>query len=164
MINYKSTSKIKSKSRILILIAFCIAIYLFHPLNRKERDFISCKADISYQWNRNRLDLLITQYIQDGKGIISMSGILYEDDKTKSYLNKTVSFSYHQNNNFYYFRSELIMDSPQTTMNSSDQQKWLPDFFIDINKPLLQEVRPYGKNAWIFYSGSTPLFVCEKIH
>ena len=93
-----------------------------------------------------------------------MSGILYENDKVKSYLSKTVSFSYIQNRFFYYFRSELIMNSPQMTMSLTDQNTWLPDFFTENNKQLVLKIRPYGKDAWIFYPENTPLFICERSH
>lgn len=108
------------------------------------------------------MDLLITQTLRDGKGVLSMSGILYDKNETKSYLSKTISFSYLQNQFFYYFRSELIMNSPQMTMSLSDQKKWLPDFFTDNNMPLVLKIRPYGKDAWIFYGENTPLFICER--
>ncbi|MGC0871205.1 hypothetical protein [Pantoea agglomerans] len=151
-----------SKSKTLLLITLCVVIYLLNPLHKNGKDTISCKSDVSYHWRKNQLDLLITQHLQDGKGILSISGILYDNDKAKAYLSKTVSFSYQQNGNFYYFRSELIMDSPQMTMSLSDQKRWLPDFFIDTNKPLLLKAMLYGNGAWIFYSENTPLFVCER--
>lgn len=153
-----------SKTKILLLIALCLNIYIFMPFNKNEGNIISCKADVSYHWNDERLDLLITQHLQDGKGVISMSGVLYNKDKTKTYLGKTVSFSYKKNRNFYYLSSELIMDSPQMTMKFSDQKRWLPEFFIYTNNPLLLKIQSYGNNAWLFFSENTPLFVCEKSH
>lgn len=153
-----------SKTKILILIALCINIYIFMLFNRHGEKTISCKADVSYHWNNDRLDLLITQHLQDGKGILSMSGILYKKDKNKAYLSKTVSFSYKKNMNFYYLSSELIIDSPQMTMQFSDQKRWLPDFFIYTSNPLLLEIKSYGNDAWLFYSENTPLFVCERSH
>lgn len=153
-----------SKNRALLLIVFTIVMCIFSPIYRCGEATISCRADVSYHWEKNRLDLLITQYFQDGKGILSMSGVLYGNDVAKGYLSKTVSFSYQQKSIYYYLRSELIIDSPQMTMKYSDQKKWLPDFFIDVNKPLLLKIRPYGNNAWLFYSGNTPLFVCERSH
>lgn len=148
--------------KFILLIILCIIIFLFTPFSRSGENTISCKADVSYQWKQDRLDLLITQNLHDGKGVLSMSGILYENDKTKAYLSKTVSFSYIQNRFIYYFRSELIMNSPQMTMSLSDQKKWLPDFFTENNKPLVLKIRNYGKDAWIFYSENTPLFICER--
>lgn len=148
--------------KITLLIIFCFVIYLFTPFIRDGGDTISCKADVAYQWKQDRLDLLITQTLHGGKGFLSMSGILYEKDKKKSYLSKTVSFSYLQNRFFYYFRSELIINSPQMTTSLSDQKKWLPEFFTENNMPLVVKIRPYGKDAWIFYSENTPLFICER--
>lgn len=150
--------------KITLLIIFCIVIYLFTPFIRNGENTISCNADVSYLWKQDRLDLLITQNLHDGKGVLSMSGILYENDKVKSYLSKTVSFSYVQNRFFYYFRSELIMNSPQMTMSLTDQKTWLPDFFTENNKSLVLKIRPYGKNAWVFYPENTPLFICEISH
>lgn len=148
--------------KVILLIILCIVIYSFTPFSRNGEKTISCTADVSYQWKQDRLDLLITQTLRDGKGVLSMSGILYDKNKTKSYLSKTISFSYLQNHFFYYFRSELIMNSPQMTMSFFDQKKWLPDFFTDNNMPLVLKIRPYGKDAWIFYAESTPLFICER--
>ncbi|CCG85774.1 hypothetical protein [Erwinia piriflorinigrans] len=148
--------------KITLLIIFCIAIYLFTPFIRNGGDTISCKSDVAYHWKQDRLDLLTTQTLHGGKGVLSMSGILYEKDKTKAYLSKTVSFSYLQNSFFYYFRSELVIDSPQMTMSLSDQKKWLPEFFTENNMPLVLKIRPYGKDAWVFYSENTPLFICER--
>lgn len=153
-----------SKIKIILLIALCLNIYIFMPFNKHGGNMISCKADVSYHWNDERLDLLITQHLQDGKGIISMSGVLYKKDKTKAYLGKTVSFSYKKNRSFYYLRSELIMDSPQMTMKFSEQKRWLPDFFIYINNPLLLKIQPYGNDAWLFFPENTPIFVCERSH
>lgn len=150
--------------KVILLSIFCTVIYLFTPFSRNGENTISCKADVSYLWKQDRLDLLITQNLHDGKGVLSMSGILYENEKVKSYLSKTVSFSYVQNRFFYYFRSELIMNSPQMTMSLTDQKTWLPDFFTENNKPLVLKIRPYGKNAWIFYPENTPLFICERSH
>lgn len=114
--------------KVILLIILCIVIYSFAPFSRNGENTISCTADVSYQWKQDRMDLLITQTLLDGKGVLSMSGILYDKNETKSYLSKTISFSYLQNQFFYYFRSELIMNSPQMTMSLSDQKKWLPDF------------------------------------
>jgi hypothetical protein len=138
--------------------------YLFTSLNRNGEKTISCTADVTYQWKMGRLVLLISQNLHDGKGVLSMSGVLYEKDKGKSYLSKTLSFSYIQNGFFYYLRSELIINSPQMTMSLYDQKEWLPDFFIENNKSLVLKIRPYGKDAWIFYSENTPLFICERSH
>jgi len=148
--------------KVILLIILCIVIYSFAPFSRNGENIISCTADVSYQWKQDRMDLLITQTLLDGKGVLSMSGILYDKNETKSYLSKTISFSYLQNQFFYYFRSELIMNSPQMTMSLSDQKKWLPDFFTDNNMPLVLKIRPYGKDAWIFYAENTPLFICER--
>lgn len=93
-----------------------------------------------------------------------MSGISYENNKVSAYLAKTVSFSYLQNSDYYNFRSELIINSPQMTMSVSDQKRWLPDFFTEPDKPLLLKSRRYGKDAWIFYSENTPLLVCVRSH
>lgn len=148
--------------KVILLIILCIVIYSFAPFSRNGENTISCTADVSYQWKQDRMDLLITQTLLDGKGVLSMSGILYDKNETKSYLSKTISFSYLQNQFFYYFRSELIMNSPQMTMSLSDQKKWLPDFFTDNNMPLVLKIRPYGKDAWILYAENTPLFICER--
>lgn len=150
------------KSTLLIIVF--VAIYMLSPFVRDEKKAITCKADVSYHSQQDKLDMLITQNLHDGKGVLSLSGIYYENDKKKSYLSKTVSFSYVQANTYYKYWSDLIMDSPQMTMSLSDQKKWLPDFFTEIDKPLLQKIRPYGKNAWVVYSENTPLFVCEKIN
>ncbi|QAB32599.1 hypothetical protein [Pantoea ananatis] len=150
--------------KIPLLIIFFIAIYIFIPFGRPGGNTISCKADVSYHWKQNRLDLLITQNLHDGKGVLSVSGISYENNKVSAYLAKTVSFSYLQNSDYYNFRSELIINSPQMTMSVSDQKRWLPDFFTEPDKPLLLKSRRYGKDAWIFYSENTPLLVCVRSH
>ncbi|MFL1819132.1 hypothetical protein ACHY48_20115, partial [Pantoea agglomerans] len=61
------------------------------------------------------------------------------------------------------FQSEMIMNSPQMTMSVSEQKKWLPEFFINRDAVMLLKIKPYGKNAWLFYSATSPLFVCENI-
>jgi len=150
--------------KIILLIICCVGVFFFIALDTSGRNTISCKADVAYSWKQNRLNILITQNLHDQKGVISMSGIYYENSKVSAYLAKTVSFSYLQNRNFYYLRSELIINSPQMTMSLSEQKKWLPDFFTEPDKPLLLKIRPYGKDSWIFYSENTPLFICERGH
>ncbi len=134
-------------SKTLLLIALCIIFYLFSPFSRQGGDLISCKADISNHWKDKQLDLLITQNLNNGKGFLSIFGISYVNDKVSSYLSKTISFSYQQDKNYYHLRSELIMNSPQMTMNITDQKNCIPDFFIETDKPLLMKIRPYGNNA-----------------
>ncbi|NRH23225.1 hypothetical protein A8L51_21050 [Pantoea stewartii] len=147
-------------NKIIALIALCFFVYL----SRHEGKAISCRADVSYYWQKSRLDLLITQNLDDGKGFLSISGIGYNEDASKTYLNKTISFSYRQNKEFYYLKSEMIINSPQMTMSLSEQKKWLPDFFTNTDANLLLKIKPYGDNAWLFFTGNNPAFVCEKIH
>jgi len=147
-------------NKIIALVALCFFVYL----SRHEGKAISCRADVSYYWQKSRLDLLITQNFDDGKGFLSISGIGYNEDASKTYLNKTISFSYRQNKEFYYLKSEMIINSPQMTMSLGDQKKWLPDFFTNTDATLLLKIKPYGENAWLFFAGNNPTFVCEKIH
>ncbi|MCS4492675.1 hypothetical protein NXS97_00405 [Pantoea sp. B623] len=150
-------------NKIIYPVSLCFLFYLFCPVKRQGGDVISCKASVSYFWNEERLDLLISQDLDGGKGFLSVSGIFYKNDKTKSYLNKTISFSYGQNKEFYHFRSEMIMNSPQMTMSLSEQKMWLPEFFINRDRTMLLKIKPYGKKDWLFYSATSPLFVCESI-
>lgn len=150
-------------NKIIYPVSLCFLFYLFFPVKRQGDHAISCKASISYFWNEDRLDLLISQQLDSGKGFLSVSGIVYNSDKTKTYLNRTISFSYRQYNEFYNMRSEISVDSPQMTMSVSEQRKWLPEFFIDSDKTMLLKIKPYGENTWLFYSATTPLFICEKI-
>lgn len=147
---------------VVAFIAICCLLYLFYPANREEGGAISCKASVSYFWDKERLDLLISQNMHNGKGFLSVSGISYHRDNTKSYLDKSVSFSYRQNGDIYNFKSEMIMDSPQMTMSLSEEKGWFPEFFTNKGETLLLKIRPYGKRAWLFYAGNSPLFVCEK--
>jgi len=150
-------------NKIIYPVSLCFLFYLFYPLKRQGGDAVSCKTSVSYFWNDERLDLLISQDLDSGKGVLSVSGIVYNKDKTKSYLNKMISFSYHKNKDFYDLRSKTIMNSPQMTMSVSEQRKWLPEFFISPDEAMLLKIKPYGQNAWLFYSANTPLLVCEKI-
>ncbi|MGP2504464.1 hypothetical protein ACTUSN_24290 [Pantoea ananatis] len=150
-------------SKIIHPVSLCFLFYLFFPVKRQADDVINCKASVSYFWNDYRLDLFISQDLDDGKGFLSMSGIVRNGDKPEAYLNKTISFSYRRNKEYYHLRSEVIMDSPQMTMSVSEQEKWLPEFFISSDRTMLLKIKPYGKNAWLFYSANSPLFVCEKI-
>lgn len=150
-------------NKIIYPVSLFFLFYLFCPVKRQGGHVITCKASVSYFWNGERLDLRISQDLDGGKGFLSVSGIVYNSDKTKSYLDKTISFSYRQNKEFYYFRSEMIMNSPQMTMSVSEQKKWLPEFFINRDAAMLLKIKPYGKNAWLFYSSTSPLFVCENI-
>lgn len=84
--------------------SLCCLYFLFFPVSRKESFAISCKADVSYFWNQERLDLLISQDLDHGKGVLSFSGISYISGKPESYLNKTISFLYLQHKEFYTFR------------------------------------------------------------
>lgn len=150
-------------NKVIYPVSLCFLFYLFFPVKRQGDHVLSCKASVSYFWNEDRLDLLISQQLEGGKGFLSVSGIVYNSDKTRTYLNRTISFSYRQHKEFYNMKSEMIMDSPQMTMSASEQRKWLPEFFIDSDRTMLLKIKPYGKNAWLFYSATTPLFVCERI-
>lgn len=141
----------------VLSVSFC-----FFSTTLEGNKVISCKASASFFWNKERLDLLVTQDVHDGKGFLSLSGISYNGNDTESYLNKSISFSYRQNGENYYFKSEMIMNSPQMTMSLDEEKRWLPAFFFNTDSPLLLKIRPYGKNAWVFYSGIIPLFVCER--
>ncbi|MCT6592913.1 hypothetical protein N3553_23900 [Pantoea dispersa] len=149
-------------NKIIYPVSLCFLLFLFCPVKRQEEGAISCKASVSYFWNADRFDLLISQDLDSGKGVLSASGIVYHNDKMESYLNKMISFSYRKNKDFYNLRSEIIMDSPQMTMSVSEQRKWLPEFFINPDEIMLLKIKPYGHNAWIFYSSNIPLLVCEK--
>ncbi|WP_152998386.1 hypothetical protein [Pantoea stewartii] len=144
------------------LIAMCFLLSLFFPSGREESTAVACKAHVSYLWGKERLDLLISQSLHNGKGFLSVSGISYHSDNTKSYLDKSLSFSYHRNKDVYNFKSQMIMDSPQMTMSPSEEKRWFPEFFTNKGETLILKIRPYGKNAWLFYAGTTPLFVCER--
>ncbi|WP_244213031.1 hypothetical protein [[Curtobacterium] plantarum] len=152
----------------LVIISLSTLALVFYPFFKHKENFISCNADVSYHLHKKRLNLLISQNMSEGKGIISISGISYENEKVQAYVNKIISFSFKQNKDFYYFRSEIIIDSPQMNMPMSmsidDQRKWLPEFFINSEKTLLVKIKPYGMNSWLFYSGAVPLFVCERNH
>lgn len=149
-------------NKIITLIAMFLCIYLIYTYSYHDENAVICKSSVSFYWKKKRLDLLISQNINAGKGVLSLSAISYNSDKTKLYLDKVISFSYKQNREFYYLKSEVIMDSPQMTMDSSDQMSWLPDFFTQTGETLILKIKPYGNNTWIFYSGNSPLFVCEK--
>jgi len=150
-------------NKIIYPVSLCFLFCFFCPVKPQGGDAISCKTSVSYFWNADRFDLLISQDLDSGKGVLSASGIVYNNDKKEYYLNKMISFSYRKNKDFYNLRSEIIMDSPQMTMSVSEQRKWLPEFFINPDKTMLLKIKPYGQNAWVFYSSNIPLLVCEKI-
>lgn len=154
--------RISTMNKILVLTGLCFIALLLYPFSGNREHRISCKADISYQWQDSTLNLFISQNIQNGKGILALSGTLHEKNKGDGYLSKTISFSYREQGYYYHLNSDLVINSPQMTMSVQDQRKWLPDFFIEKGKPLLLKIRPYGDKAWLFYSETTPLFVCER--
>lgn len=147
---------------VIAFIAICFFLYFLSRQQGGGGGGISCKANVSYLWDKERLDLLISQNMYNGKGFLSVSGISYHSDNTKIYLDKSVSFSYRHNKEIYNFKSEMIMDSPQMTMSLSEQKRWFPEFFTNKGETLLLKIKPYGKNAWLFYAGNSPLFVCER--
>lgn len=132
-------------------------------LSKNEEKGISCRSEISLHWQNSRLDILVTQSFDNGEGFVAVSGIGYNEDNSKAYLNKAISFSYRQKKEFYYLKSDIIVNSPQMTMSLSDQKKWLPDFFITPGSIFLLKINPYGRNAWLFYTENSPAFVCESV-
>ncbi|MCK0553540.1 hypothetical protein KFO32_10805 [Pantoea ananatis] len=87
-------------NKILFLTGLCLIALLFYPFSGNREHRISCKADVSYQWQDSTLNLFISQNIQDGKGILALSGTLHEKNKEDGYLSKTISFSYREQGYF----------------------------------------------------------------
>ncbi|WP_345830790.1 hypothetical protein AAGR22_05435 [Erwinia sp. HDF1-3R] len=142
------------------LIAFTM-IFIFIFKNHKEKG-ISCKAEITFLKGNDRVDVVSFHTLINGKGTISMSGVVHHGEKKAGYISKSIRFSYKKSKNIYLLRSDLISNSPYMTLSPEVENQWFPLFFSTKGEHLLWKIKPVGDKAWLFYSKTAPLFICEE--
>ncbi|MGE9552848.1 hypothetical protein ACQPT2_16890 [Erwinia amylovora] len=135
---------------------FCVSYGINHFTPER------CKAEVSFVRGDDRLNMITFKSLFSGVGTVSISGVLYNRDKTAGYISETIRFSYEMKGDTYFVTSELISKSPQMTLSQSQEEKWLPSFFYEKGKSLVWNIRPVGNNASLIFSETVPLFLCEK--
>lgn len=141
----------------IFIVFSAVLIYSYHK--RKE---ISCKTEATFIKGKDRIDVVSIHTLIDGKGTISMSGVVYDGKIKAGYFSKIIGFSYKKNSDIYLFTSNIISTSPYTTLSPEFESKWFPLFFTTQGESLFWKITPAGEKAWLFYSKSVPVFICEK--
>ncbi|WP_082804182.1 MULTISPECIES: hypothetical protein [unclassified Erwinia] len=123
---------------------------------------ISCVGNINYFKGDDKLSLIIGQKMNDGKGLLTLSGALYEGKESRINVSKVIQFDYHEENNILIAQSTLIQNSPMNEIKGEEEKKWFPEFFVKKGGKLPLTIKRTGIDTWIFYSNPVPLFICEK--
>lgn len=148
--------KLKFLLALVILTAAGVFIFIF------RQDSVHCIANINYIKNGETLSVITSHDINDGQGLIALTGRLTDTDRNVTRLSKIIRFTYQRRGNLYLARSILIESSPDNGMSQDEQKKWLPAFFINVGATFPFVIKKTGIDTWAFYSGAVPLYICEK--
>ena len=153
--------------RITLISVFCLifgllVIFFVTMKNTFLTDNIDCRSVVKFHKDGQILSLSVNPKFFSGSGVITLSGVLYDADKPLGYISKTVSFHYVKKGDIYQLKSEMILNSPQSTMTEQQQMRWLPVFFSQSGKILNIEVNRQGVSGWIISAEAVPLYLCEK--
>ncbi|MGX9239203.1 hypothetical protein ACWXV2_18950 [Pantoea ananatis] len=142
----------------LLLVSSSLMFLYFH----KKEKFLTCKAEFSVIKNTERLDIVSLLSLNAGKGVLTLSGVLYDDNQITGHISRNIGFTYKKRGRDYELRSSVVINSPLMTLSPDDEDKWLPAFFSRKNQTVFLKIRPLSDNQWLIYSGVVPQYLCEK--
>ncbi|MBH2655766.1 MULTISPECIES: hypothetical protein [Serratia] len=148
----------------LFITAFLLVLpsQMFLYFHKKEKT-LTCKAEFSVIKNTERLDIVSLFSLKSGKGVFTLSGVLYDDNQIAGHISRNIGFTYKKRGGDYALRSSVVVNSPLMELSPHDEDKWLPAFFSRENKTILFKIRPLSENQWLIYSGVVPQYLCEKV-
>ncbi|ELY5855536.1 hypothetical protein SNN70_004129 [Cronobacter malonaticus] len=149
------------KKHLTIMCFIIIFISTFFMISFKSKE-ISCTGNITFIKGREKLSLIVGNKMDDGKGLITLSGTLDNGNNEPLMLSKKVNFNYSQNKDVITAKSVTIHDSPENEVTAEEITPWLPDFFIKPGTNITWVINRRGLNAWLFFSNPVPLYLCEK--
>lgn len=142
----------------LLLVLASLMFLYFH----KKENFLTCKAEFSVIKDTERLDIVSLLSLNAGKGVLTLSGVLYNDNQTAGHISRNIGFTYKKRGDDYALRSSVVVNSPLMELSPHDEEKWLPAFFSRENQTVFLKIRPLSDNQWLIYSGVVPQYLCEK--
>jgi len=148
----------------LILVFFLwLAAFMFIDDSGKGVRPEKCKAEVSFIKGDDRMNVTVVQSLRHGVGVLSISGVLYKNDKTAGYISKTINFSYKKEGVDYLVTSRIISNSPQMNLDNDLEREWLPDFFYKTDKSIVWTILPISHSSSLVFSETVPLFMCNII-
>lgn len=153
--------------RIVYISGLCLTLVLLGVtiVTIKENfisDAMDCRGVVKFHKDGQVLSFSLKQKINLGRGVVTLSGVLYSGEEPQEYISKTVSFHYVKNGDIYSLTSDNISDSPQITLTVQQQRQWLPLFFSQPGEVLNLEMDRQGLSDWVVSSDAVPLYLCEK--
>ncbi|OSN10886.1 hypothetical protein AU512_05695 [Lonsdalea iberica] len=142
----------------LLLVSTSLMFLYFH----KKEKVLTCKAEFSVIKNTERLDIVSVISLSSGKGVLTLSGILYDGKQVAGHISRNIGFTYKKRGEDYALKSSVVVNSPLMALSQHDEEKWLPAFFGAKNQTVFLKIRPLNNNQWLIYSGVVPQYLCEK--
>lgn len=123
---------------------------------------ISCTGNVTFIKGKEQLSLVVGHKMNDGKGLITLSGTFDHGNNEPLTISKIVHFSYHQFQGVVTAQSTAVQDSPANEVTYEEVRDWLPDFFFRQGGKITWVINKTGVNTWLFFSNPVPLYLCEK--
>ncbi len=136
-----------------------MSVFFMLSFHSKE---INCTGNITFIKGKEKLSLIVGNKMDDGKGLITLSGTIDNGNNESLEISKKVNFNYSQNNDVITAKSVTIQNSPENEVISEEANVWLPDFFIKPDTNITWVINRIGLNSWLFFSNPVPLYICEK--
>lgn len=143
----------------LLLVSASLMLFYFH---KKEKS-LTCKAELSVIKDTQQLNIVSVLSLKSGKGVLTLSGVLYDGDQVAGNISRNIGFRYIKRGKNYAFRSIVVVNSPLMTLSQHDEEKWFPAFFSQKDQTVFFKIRPLSDNQWLIYSGVVPQYLCEKV-
>lgn len=144
---------------ILLLASTSLMFFYFY----KKEKALTCKSELSVINNKDRLNVVSILSLKSGKGVLTLSGVLYNGSQVVGHISRNIGFTYIKRGKNYAFKSLVVVNSPQMALSPRDEEKWFPAFFRRENQTAFFKVRPLGDNQWLIYHAVVPQYLCEKV-
>jgi len=148
----------KSVLAILFITFAAVSIVFYY----KKGTVLSCKSELTVIKKNTRLDMITMLSLSSGKGVMTISGVLYDGKDTSAHISKNIRFTYEKNGEIYILKSDIIVNSPLMVMSPELEKKWFPGFYSHQGQVMVLKIRPVGEQGWFSYSGVVPQYLCEK--
>ncbi|ENK9830956.1 hypothetical protein AB4F65_004951 [Escherichia coli] len=149
------------KNNLIIVCFIIIFTSAFFILSFQSKE-INCTGNITFIKGKEKLSLIVSNKMDDGKGFITLSGTLDNGNNESLEISKKVNFNYSQNNDVITAKSVTIHNYPENEVLPEEANAWLPDFFIKPDTNITWVINRIGLNSWLFFSNPVPLYLCEK--
>lgn len=139
------------------IISILLIIYTKYLIND-----VDCVGNFNIHNRVQRMSLLIGRKLSHGQGIDSISGTLYVNNEPVAQIERTIRYTYEDQNGKYIMKSVSIVKGAHDKVSDEQLSDCVSSMYVHKDGKNIVFMKNIGRSGWMVYETPTPLYFCKR--